>query len=92
MITDKDRAKAHIVVRMVANEIHGELFQKIGIKETEEKIACMFSKAAEEAREEAAGIAVKWVNKNLCDEHMPIMSKRLEEDELRAAILKEATE
>ena len=55
-------------------------------------IATKLSEAAEEARKEAADVAVEWVNKNLCDEHMPIMSKRLEEDELRAAILKEATE
>lgn len=35
---------------------------------------------------ECADRAVEWVNKNLCDEHMPIMYKRLEENELRSAI------
>ena len=56
------------------------------------QVARIRSEAVEEARKEAADIAVEWVNKNLCDEHMPIMFKRMEEDELRAAILKEATE
>lgn len=37
-------------------------------------------------RKECADRAVEWVNQNLCDEHMPIMYKRLEENELRAAI------
>jgi len=35
----------------------------------------------------AADRAVAWVNQCLCDEHMPIMCKRLEEDDLRAAIV-----
>ena len=56
------------------------------------ELAAVAHNSAEEARKKAADVAVEWVNKNLCDEHMPIMFKRMEEDELRAAILKEATE
>ena len=66
--------------------------QEIERKAWTKLIVNRFARIRKEAREEAAGIAVKWVNKNLCDEHMPIMCKRMEEDELRAAILKEAAE
>ena len=41
----------------------------------------------DERLQEAANRAVVWVNQCLCDEHMPIMCKRLEEDDLRAAIV-----
>lgn len=37
-------------------------------------------------RAKAAERAVQWVNKNLADEHMPLLYKRLEEGELRLAI------
>ena len=66
--------------------------QEIERKAWTKLIVNRFARIRKEARKKAAGIAVKWVNKNLCDEHMPIMCKRMEEDELRAAILKEAAE
>lgn len=42
---------------------------------------------AEASLKIVADVAVAWVNRNLCDEHMPIMCKALEEDGLRAAIM-----
>ena len=91
MITDKDREEANIIIGQAYSEFSSTLSERLGIDELETIIAGRISYIRYKAAEEAAGIAVKWVNKNLCDEHMPIMYRRMEE-ELRAAILKEATE
>ena len=82
MITNKDRENAVSMTKIWIRDSEGNQLEDIaGI------IARIRAESAEQARKEAADRAVSWVNANLRDKHEPIMSKKLEEDELRAAIL-----
>lgn len=75
-----DEAQTFDDAKRIAKERRGHLPTRIDY----ERQALIDRDAA--IRKECADRAVAWVNQCLVDEHMPIMYKRLEEDELRAAI------
>ena len=83
MITEKDKKLGEEIIAIWQETLS---FKQAGLL-IYEKVANIRAESAEQARKEAADRVVEWVNKNLVNEHMPIMCKRLEEDDIRAVIL-----